>query len=63
MYHYKWRQFEKDTKKIVKRIEKAGLNFKGVYGIPRGGLPLATKLSHLLDIQLVLNKKEICANI
>ena len=33
--------------------------FNSVYGIPRGGLVLAVKLSHLLDVPLVLNQEDI----
>ncbi|MCH7759109.1 phosphoribosyltransferase [Patescibacteria group bacterium] len=34
-------------------------NFKNIYGIPRGGLILAIKLSHLLDLPLILSKEDV----
>lgn len=54
---YSWFEFEEDVKKIAAwaRLQ----NFKSVYGIPRGGLVLAVKLSHLLDIPLTLHREDI----
>ncbi|MBU6414855.1 phosphoribosyltransferase [Patescibacteria group bacterium] len=46
--YYRWRQFERDAEKIAARI--APHNFKNIFGPARGGLALAVKLSHLLDI-------------
>jgi len=50
--------FDSDTKKIVNRLHNH--KFAGVYGIPRGGLPLATCLSHKLKIPLLLSPCENC---
>lgn len=58
--YYKWNEFEKDTKKIAEWARKE--KFKSVYGIPRGGLILAVKLSHLLDIPQVLYANDITPN-
>lgn len=54
---YTWSLFEKDCEKIATwaRVRK----FKNIYGIPRGGLILAVKLSHLLNLPIVLDKKDI----
>ena len=54
---YTWARFDEDSAKIAKWAKDK--NFKSVYGIPRGGLVLATKLSHLLDIPLILAKDDI----
>lgn len=48
--YYSWRQFEKDVLIIAGKIIKTGKKFDGIYGPPRGGLPLAVKLSHLLNL-------------
>jgi hypoxanthine phosphoribosyltransferase len=54
---YTWDQFDKDCEKIAQWAK--GRRFKSVYGIPRGGLAVALKISHLLDIPLVLSKEDI----
>ena len=52
---YTWWQFDRDTRVIAHRIRKLGKKFDGVWGPPRGGLPLAVCLSHTLCLPL-LNK-------
>jgi len=54
---YTWEEFEKDVKKIATWAKKRQI--KNIYGIPRGGLVLAVKLSHLLNIPLVLSREDI----
>jgi hypoxanthine phosphoribosyltransferase len=54
---YTWGEFEEDCKKIAGWASER--HVKNVYGIPRGGLVVAVKLSHLLDIPLVLNREDI----
>lgn len=57
MEKYTWEEFEKDCEKIATWAKK--LNIKNIYGIPRGGLVIAVKLSHLLDVPIVLNRDDI----
>ena len=57
MYSYLWPEFEEDIRKIAEWAK--GQNFQNVYGIPRGGLIIAVMLSHLLDIPIVLSKKDV----
>jgi hypoxanthine phosphoribosyltransferase len=58
--NYTWRQFEQDCDHIVKWIKShSKLKFKNVYGIPRGGLPLAVKMSNSLEIPLIMDKGKI----
>jgi len=59
---YTYNQFEKDCQKIVKWIKSKKLKFRNIYGIPRGGLVMAVRLSHLLDIPLTLTKNTIYPN-
>lgn len=58
MEQYTWEQFDNDVKQIVGWI-KIGGYFDGIYGLPKGGLVLAVKLSYLTGLSLVLNKEEI----
>ncbi|MBI2063206.1 MAG: phosphoribosyltransferase [Candidatus Yanofskybacteria bacterium] len=57
MEPYSWEQFDEDAEKIANWAQNK--NFKSVYGIPRGGLILAVKFSHLLDIPLIRNENDI----
>lgn len=52
--YYTWKEFERDQDILAKRIKKSKRNFNGIYGIPRGGLPLAVALSHKLNLPLLL---------
>ena len=56
-YLYRWKEFDADCEKIAQWAKDK--NFKNVYGIPRGGLIVAVKISHLLDIPMVFEKKDI----
>lgn len=56
-YYYSWQQFDEDCNMIAEWAKDK--KFKTIYGIPRGGLIIAVKLSHLLDIPMVLNKDDI----
>lgn len=54
---YSWQEFEGDIPKLVleiKRLARRKSGFNGIYGVPRGGLTLAVKLSHMLDLPLIL---------
>ena len=56
-----WAMFDKATRKLAERIivlKKNGV-VKSIYGIPRGGLVVAVRLSHMLDLPLILDSKEI----
>ena len=54
---YSWSQFEKDVQKIS--AWAGARDFKNIYGIPRGGLVLAVKLSHILEIPVILDRNDI----
>ena len=55
---YSWNNLERDRVLLVRKIrfqeKRQGFSFKRIYGLPRGGLPLAVCLSHDLGIDLVL---------
>jgi hypoxanthine phosphoribosyltransferase len=51
-------KFEQGCKLLVKQME--GYNFNSMYPIPRGGLPIAARLSHLLDdLQVIADANRI----
>ena len=49
-----WKQFGEESEELVQKIKDSKLVFDGVYGIPRGGLPLAVIVSHRLGLPLLL---------
>lgn len=53
MERMNWDKFEKGVKSLVKQISNSGYYFNGIYGVARGGLPLAVRLSHLLNLPLI----------
>ena len=61
--YYTWKLFERDVKLIVAQIRAIETyrdkRFNKVYGIPRGGLVLAVRLSHALEIPLELDYSHI----
>ena len=60
---YSWREFEKDVKKIVKWLIEEPYplinHFKTIYGIPKGGLPLAVKLANIFNLKLLVDEEDI----
>lgn len=59
VYVYDWLDFQIDKRKIAAKFRKSAWKFKNIYGIPRGGLVLAVNLSHLCDLPLIIDKKDI----
>lgn len=49
-----WTQVGSMIDELVVKIKKSGIKFDGVFGIPRGGLPLAVILSYRFNIPLLL---------
>ncbi len=45
-------KFEKDCEELSKKIKLSKISFSNVVGIPRGGVPVAVRLSSLLDLPL-----------
>lgn len=54
---YSWQEFDKDSEKIAAWAKER--HIRNIYGIPRGGLVIAVKLSHLLDLPIVLTRDDI----
>ncbi len=47
-----WEKFESGCKILADKIRSAKKQYRGIYGIPRGGLCVAVRLSHLLKLPL-----------
>lgn len=56
---YSWIQFEKDVAKLQKDLYTHIPFFKNVYGIPKGGLVLATTLAYRLGKPLITDPSKI----
>ena len=61
-----WDEFDEVCVKLASKIEQWNLNEEGdqweikqIYGVPKGGLVVAVKLSHLLDIPFILDENQI----
>jgi len=55
-----WNDFDEFIHHTLARIENSSKKFSGVYGLPRGGLVIATCLSHSLGIPLLMAPTENC---
>ena len=56
-HYYSWQQIEQLIKEKLPEIKKE--NYENIYGIPRGGLIIATILCYQLNLPIVMDKKEI----
>ena len=54
-----WKQYDDYINKITmwykKHHNEDSLNIGAIYGLPRGGLPIAVSLSHTLNLPLLMN--------
>ncbi len=53
MVSYTLAEFNFDIQILIKKIREKGISYKGIYGIPRGGIPAAIAISKELDLPLV----------
>ena len=53
-----WREIIKHVDEIAPKLEK----YENIYGIPRGGIIIATIISYKLNKPLIINEKEITKN-
>ncbi len=59
MLKYSWKEFDVDCQIIKEWIEHQNIEFEEIYGIPKGGLPLAVKLCNLLNIPLLTHPQHV----
>ncbi len=50
-----WKEYEEHIDSIVNWVKSSRLHIGAVYGLPRGGLPIAVSLSHRLHLPLLMN--------
>lgn len=55
-----WEDMETYINEVIKDIKNKNIKPSGVYGIPRGGLIIATLLSYKLDIPLLTAPAKDC---
>ena len=58
MINYTLKDFNTDVTKIALQIDKNGIKFKDIYGIPRGGIPFAIELANAFEIPLIDSEDE-----
>lgn len=54
---YTWKEFDIDCRKIAKKLEENNYKYHFIYGVPRGGMIVAVKLSHLTQIPLTTDER------
>ncbi len=55
-----WKDMEDYVEDLIVELNKNNIHPTGVYGVPRGGLILATLVSYKMDIPLLLNASKGC---
>ena len=55
-----WKDMEDFANDLINEMKTRNFQPTGVYGVPRGGLILATLISYKLDIPLLLNASKGC---
>ena len=53
-----WGEFGKLVEFLIVKIKNENIVYDGIYGVPRGGLPLSVILSHHLDLPLLVHPTE-----
>lgn len=53
-----WEDFASAVDELISKIKEDKITFDGVYGLPRGGLPLAVCISHKLELPLLSHPTE-----
>ena len=57
--YYTWQEFDKDIKTLAQSEWLKKQNIKNIYGIPRGGLIVAVRLSYIINKPVILNSHDI----
>ena len=55
-----WKEIEEYIEKVIEDLNERKITPSGVYGIPRGGMIMATLLSYKLNVPLLLNAAQNC---
>ncbi len=54
---YTWKSFDSDCKKVALWAKRKKI--ENIYGIPRGGLVVAVRLSHFINLPIILDYRKI----
>lgn len=54
-----WDKFDEGCRTIAERVKVGGIEYDCIYGIPRGGMVVAVRLSHLLDVRVITDEDDI----
>ena len=59
--YYTYKEFEKDVKRIVDKLKRVnnGRDYTNIFPVMRGGMLLALRLSHLMKLPIITEKKYI----
>lgn len=61
-----WEEFDNGARDIARQIARHThehhQQFQNIYGLPRGGLPLAVRLSYLLGVPLLTQREDVDAS-
>ena len=52
--HISWKDYGILIEELINKVKGGMMQFDGVFGIPRGGAPIALAFSHALDIPVLL---------
>ena len=58
-----WYMFDINMKILAKEIKYSGVYIKYIYGVPRGGMVVAVRLSHLLGIDVVEDYETLTSHV
>ena len=53
-----WKDVDRAVDKLVEEYNQMAYNCDAIYGLPRGGLPLAVMLSHRLSLPVTLEEPQ-----
>lgn len=54
IYKYTYSEFEKDCKKLIRRLKYSRIRFNTIVGVAKGGLPLGVTLANKLKVPLII---------
>lgn len=55
--YYTPKMFQRDVQELACQIRVSGIRYNYIYGIPRGGIPLAVALSQILNLSLISERE------
>jgi hypoxanthine phosphoribosyltransferase len=56
--YYSWEETGLLIQKLIKDVKDSNIQYNGVYGLPKGGLPIAVSLAYALNLPLLMHSTE-----